>query len=89
MLYLVKVAGVRLKERDKKMNKFKLRFWVLRILSLTLIIGSLFVLVFPFYSNFIKPILGVTVSFNMKDTSQYNWFIKHEKVKKKTLKSHN
>lgn len=81
MLSLGKPDGARSRGKDRRMNKYKRVFLLLRLLSSLIILGTILFVFFPVYQNMSKPKSDLAVSFLMKNDDPYAWFKKHEKIR--------
>jgi len=63
------------------MNKYKAVFWILRSISIIILLGTILLLVIPIGMNLLKPDSNLKVNVLIKDNAKYEWLMKHEKIK--------
>ena len=68
------------------MNKYKKVLFSLRLLLLIIILGTLFFIFYPIYLNMSKSKMDIGVSFLMKDSENYQWFMNQEKIQENLTK---
>jgi hypothetical protein len=62
------------------MNRYKNIVILLRLLVITIVIGTLVFIILPFYLHFNKDSSMFGISFAMKDKANYEWLMEHEKL---------